>query len=127
MTQNSSPQEYTVTRDGDRDLEFAGVELGAGSFGTGGTSGFARDWTRGTNVTIYRTAGGRYVVGVKQWSAWEGEGDVHRAAVCETPADVLAWLIEDAGGQLGHASKEALEAAAAEDAGIAGILTERIE
>ncbi|NOX54289.1 MAG: hypothetical protein GXP27_07570 [Planctomycetes bacterium] len=64
---------YTVRRDGDRDLEFTGVELGSGSMGTGGTSGYACDFDRGTEVSIYRTTGGRYVAAVRQWSRWEGE------------------------------------------------------
>jgi len=120
-------EQFVVERDGNRDLEFSGVVLGTGSFGTGGTSGFPGDWTRGTSVDIYRTVGGRYVVGVKQWSCYEGEGDIYRAAVCDTPADVFAWLVEDAGGRLGRASKEALEAAATEHAEIAAILTEQVE
>jgi len=126
-TQHSDMKEITVRRDGDRDLEFIGVELGSGSFGTGGTSGYSCDWNRGTDVTIYRTQGGRYVVAVRQWSCWQGERDAHRATACDTAADVLAWLIEDAGGQLGRASKEALEAAAASDEDLAAVLTEWIE
>jgi len=36
MTQNSNTQEHTITRDGDRDLEFSGVVIGSGTFGTAG-------------------------------------------------------------------------------------------
>ncbi len=132
MTQQNSTdidnvKTYTVRRDGDRDLEFSGVLLGEGRNGSGGTSGYSCDWNRGTDVSIYRTVSGRYVVSVHQWSAWQGETDLHRAAACDGPEDVLSWLVDDCGGQLGRASKEALEAAATNDEGLAGVLTERID
>jgi len=111
--------QHTVRRDGDRDLEFIGQALGYGEMET--STG------RGTVVQVYRTKGGRYVVSVRQWTQWQGEHDSYRAAVCGRAADVLAWLIEDAGGQLGRASKEALEAAAVEDEALAAVLTEWIE
>ena len=121
MTQDSEQtmKEITIRRDGDRDLEFEGVELGSGSMKTG--------TGRGTDVHIYRTTGGRYVVAVRAWTQWQGEHDSHRAGVCDNAAEVISWLIEDAGGQLGRASKEALEAASLEDEGIAGVLTERVD
>jgi len=40
---------------------------------------------------------------------------------------VVAWLIDDAGGRLGPASKECLEAASVHDDQIAGVLVESIE
>lgn len=116
---NDSSKRFTVRRDGDRDLTFTGILLGVGSM--------EADTGRGTEVRIYRTAGGRYVVAVTAWTAWEDERDSHRAAVCEAPEEVLAWLRQDAGGTLGPASKKALEHGASEDPGIAGVLTERVE
>jgi len=110
--------EIIVRRDGDRDLEFRGVLLGSGAMKNG-------TW-RGTNVDIYRTASGRYVMAVRAWTQWQGEHDSHRAAVCDTPEEVLAWLRQDAGGALGPASKGALEEAAGADPGLAAVLTERI-
>ncbi len=122
MTQHShtdSVRTFTVRRDGDRDLEFTGVQLGAGAMDTG--------TGRGTDVTIYRTAGGRYVVGVRAWTAWQDERDSHRAGVCEDAAQVLAWLRQDAGGILGQASKDALEDAAQHDEELAAVLVERVD
>lgn len=40
---------------------------------------------------------------------------------------VVAWMIDDAGGRLGPASKECLEAASAHDGDIADALIESIE
>lgn len=118
--------EYRIPRDGDRDLSFEGKLLGEGSHGTGGNSGFVKDWTRGTDVEIYRTKGGSYVVSVRQWSRWQGEGEVNRAAICKSPSEVLNWLTDDCGGTLGPASKEAWDAAAGADQGIAAMGYEEV-
>lgn len=110
-------REWRVTRDGARDLSFKGWLLGEGSHGTGGNSGFVKDWTRGVEVSIFLTTGGRLITGVKRWSRWQGEGDKFTAEthdLCDTSAtiaSVLGWLREDGGGYLGVASKEAWEEA----------------
>ena len=121
MTQNNgqTAKEITVRRDGDRDLSFEGVLLGSGSMETG--------TGRGTDVSLFKTKSGKYVVSVRAWTAWEGEHDSHRAGVCDTAEVVLDWLVQDAGGQLGRASKEALESAAKEDDGIAAVVVERVD
>lgn len=100
---------YRVERDGDLDLKFDGEKIGTGEHGTGGTSGYSGDWTRGTDVTIYLTEAGSIITAVTQWSRWDGEGSLHRAAIHSTPADALAWLVRDCGGSLGPASKKAWE------------------
>jgi hypothetical protein len=102
---------HRVRRDSDRDLTFTGTLLGTGERGTGGSSGNSCDWTRATEVEIYLTEGAKIVTAVRQWSRWQGEADVHRAAVHDHPADAFEWLVEDAGGRLGTASKEAWEEA----------------
>jgi hypothetical protein len=111
---------HRITRDGERDLGFTGRVVGAGTCGTGGSSGYACDWNRGTDVNIYLTVGGRIVTAVHQWSMWQGERDSYRAAVHDTPAAALVWLVEDAGGELGPASKEAWEEACSEAPELAG-------
>ena len=104
MTEN-----YRVERDGNLDLVFTGEKIGEGSYGTGGEH--SGDWTRGTDVQIYLTEGGSIVTDVTQWSRWQGESSVHRAAVHSTGGEALAWLIADCHGDLGPASKEAWEEA----------------
>ena len=111
---------HRVVRDGDRDLVFTGRLVGEGSHGTGGNSGYRKDWTRGTDVRVYLTDKGLVVTTVHQWSRWQGEGDLHRAAVHGTPADALDWLVADCGGELGPASKEAWESACADAPELAG-------
>jgi len=122
----TSTSTFTLTRDGNRDLSFKGWELGTGSHGSGGNGDFACNWDRGTDVAIYRTEGGSFVISVKQWSRWQGEGDLHRAAICDDAESVLNWLIEDCGDVLGPASKEAFENAAVADPEIDAILCEVI-
>lgn len=107
-----SPQQHRVTRDDARDLAFDGWPLGEGHHGSGGTSGYECDWTRGVRVRIYLTTGGRLVTAVHRWSRWQGEPERHAAAAHDDAPAVLAWLVEDA-GRLGAASKAAWEEACA--------------
>lgn len=117
-----------VRRDGDRDLSFSGWRLGEGSLGSGGSSGYPGDWTRGTDVTIYLTIGGSLLAHVHQWSRYQGESDIHRVlGPVANPADLLWLLIEDAGGDLGRASKEAWEEACHTYPPLAEMETERID
>lgn len=119
-------ERYRIERDGDRDLEFTGSLLGEGSHGTGGNSGYSCDWNRGTTVRIYRTEGGHYICAVRQWSQWQGEGELNRASVCSTAEEVLAWLTDDCGGDLGRASKEAWEKAGKVNDGISDLEVEEV-
>lgn len=114
-------QAYRVQRDGDLDLLVNGWLLGEGEHGTGGSSGFRRDWTRGVKVRIWLTLYGELVAGAHRWSRWQGEHDRYSAARHESAEDALDWLREDASdGELGPASKEAWEAACDAWNGLAG-------
>jgi len=118
MTHDTSTKQFTIKRDGDRDLEFLGRILG--------TSSMKTDTGRGTDVGIFQTEGGKYIVSVHQWTQWENERDLHRAGVCDGPQAVLDWLLDDCGGNLGPASKEAIEAAAAWNEGLASVAVEKV-
>jgi len=96
-------KQYRVARDGARDLTFRGWLLGEGDRSMGATGPY-------TTVEIYLTEAGAIVASVEQGTMGEGVGSA-RAAAHDTPEAALAWLIEDAGGELGPASKEAWEAA----------------
>jgi hypothetical protein len=96
-------QPHRVKRDGARDLSFRGWRIGCGSHG-GGVG-------RGVEVAVYLTTGGRIITAVKRWTSWQGEHDCYTAAAHRTAAAALAWLCDDASGQLGRASKEAWEEA----------------
>lgn len=122
------PQDRQVIRDGDRDLRFRGWRVGKGTTGSGGSSGYACDWNRGTRIRIWITTGGRIVTGAEQWSCWQGEGETHRAAAHKTPEAALAWLTEDSytGDHLGPASKEAWEDACTAVPSLAGLDVEMV-
>jgi len=64
------------TNDSRRDVEFEAEELATRiEYGVGGDGGITG--TRGTTWTLYRTADGRLVVHVHEWSHWQGEPDVY--------------------------------------------------
>lgn len=119
------PTDHRVKRDGDRDLSFRGWLLGESEHGSGGD--YPSDWTRGVDVSIYLTTGGNWVTARRSWSSWQGESDSHDAAVHDTPNAALAWLIEDAGGVLGPASKQAWESACDSYPPLRDHETERVE
>lgn len=123
----SEPQSYRILRDGALDLEFRGWLLGEGQQGRGEIRENPCDWSRGTEVTVYLTTGRRIVAAVRQWTRWENERTTYRATCHATPAKALAWLIEDAGGQLGCASKAAWVEACRTWEGLAAEETVRID
>jgi hypothetical protein len=94
---------FRVKRDGDRDFEFRGWQLGMGSRDSG--------VGRGVDVVIYLTTGGRIITKIKRWTSWQNEVDRHAAAAHRTAAAALQWLRDDSGGELGRASKAAWEEA----------------
>lgn len=110
----SEPEAQLVRRSDDRDIRFNGWKLGGGSEGTGGSSGYACDWNRGTRIRLYLTEAGAVIIGRYSWSHWQGESDHYSAEVILPSAElgslVLAALRgED--GRLGEAAKEAWESA----------------
>jgi len=72
------------TQDGRREVTFEGERLGSiTTYGYDTKRGNLTD-TRGTDETLYRSADGRLVVHVKEWSRWQGEPTIeHLHAVTE--------------------------------------------
>lgn len=104
------PKEIHLRRDGDRDVSFTGWRIGTGELGERGKS--YTDSFRGTDVAIFLTVGDQYLASVHQWTRWQGEAGLRRVlGPTEDPEELLALLIEDAGGELGQASKQAWGAA----------------
>lgn len=103
---------HTVERDGERDLRFEGKLLaGASDREHSGPRN-----TRWTEIKIYKTAGGQYVVAIVGRTLWQDEFDTHDAIVCKTAGDVLAALSGDH-GYLSLGAKNALREAAEADGG----------
>jgi len=93
---DDEPKNYRIRRDGDRDLSFKGWKIGSGEHGTGGTSGYEKDWNRGVEVKIYLTVSGRFVVKIYHWTCWQGESPSHQATVCSSLEAVYDYLIAQA-------------------------------
>lgn len=117
-----APEELRVPRDGDRDLAFSGRRLAE-------ETRTSRDETRGTTVAIYVTVGGNLVTAVQQWESKKGRRQVAaaRAAVHDLPDQALDWLKQDAGGELGPASKGAWESACRAWPELSALEVERVE
>lgn len=103
----------TLTRDDGRNLKFTGWKLGTGTHGSGGSSGYDCDHTRGVKVWVYVTVGGAVIVRTSRWSRWAGEGSQDTAEVLpgfpswEEVYEVLC----DGREHLPQASKEAWDEA----------------
>ncbi len=82
-------QEHTIRRDGDAPLAFRGERIS-----TTNTREHQGDGqNRWHEVTICRTAGGRYVVAIEYHTQWQGEADRYEAhAVGTDLADVAECL-----------------------------------
>ena len=104
---------YTLTRDGERDLRFDGVRIGAAdSKWSDGTEG-----TRWTELELYQTVPEPYycyVLSVVGRTQWQGERNRYCAYVCNDEAAVIAALEDDNDGALGWLVKELLQAAGIE-------------
>jgi len=64
------------TQDLTREVQFEGEELATRTEYGMSDRGFATD-TRGVTETLYKTAEGRLVVHINDWSRWQGEPNVY--------------------------------------------------
>lgn len=71
---------YTLTRTGDTPLRFRGEQIVAVSSRLAN----GQERSRWFELSLYRTAGGKYIAAIAFRSLWQGERDDERAAVCET-------------------------------------------
>jgi len=117
-------QKKVVKRDGQKDLKFTGEPLAEAS--NQWIAG--KDQTRWTEIRIYRTDKGKYVVSVIGVTRWQGEQDSHKAEVCETAEEVYKELLTEdfEGAFLPDVAKEALEEAAKNDPAFESVRFEEI-
>lgn len=80
-------EEFVVERDNAPALKFKG-ELVASA-----TSKHPyNDGGRWTNLYLYKTAGGKFICHQENVTCWQGERDKHKADVCSTNAEIIAWF-----------------------------------
>jgi hypothetical protein len=131
-TASGGPELIRIRRDRDRDMEFQGWRIGSGETGTGPADRFGHPqaapdrerWIRGIEVTLFRTVGGQFAVGLRRWGPG---GEEYHGVVHRSPEELLEWMKSDAGGKLGAASKQAWESACRLDPDLKAHETERIE
>lgn len=107
MTDQNTPtyKQQQIARDGQPPIRFVGQCIGCGQSDRGS------DDTRGTDISIYETKGGKYVAEVDRWTRWQGESGSSKAQPFGNFPDLIDWLREDShdGQTLGRVSQEAVE------------------
>jgi len=83
---------YTLRRDDLPPLRFRGEVIDESD-----TFNPVDSSTRWVEVTVYRTAGGRYILRVAHRTQWQGESDTLRAWSLSRPSDIRDHLREDLG------------------------------
>lgn len=97
----SSVQRYTLERDKGLSLRFRGILVGYNEVDIEGK-------LRGTLVQIFITTSRKIVTAVYQWQRKkEIKRERHKAYVHESPEAAMSFLMEDNGGKMGRASREA--------------------
>jgi len=101
-------QEFTLQRDGNRDLQFRGWILAVAEQETARPYfGFGTE--RAVIVSIYLSEGGAIITHVHRTTSSSDEVDRYTAGLHDNPTDALEWLTADAAATegLGRASKAA--------------------
>jgi hypothetical protein len=81
--------EIRLTRTGDAPLVFSGKEVAQAA---GPRRSGRQEQTRWTDLTVYRTEGGKLVAEIVYRSTWQGESDEHRAIVCDDERGLIDAL-----------------------------------
>jgi hypothetical protein len=114
---------YRIRRDGQHYLVFSGnlVAEASDRFRHG------REQDRWTDIQVYRTATGSYVVEQVVRTLWQkGEGVWYKGDLCTTPQEVYCALVgSEADPILGDLEKDLLNQLAAQDVRFAGLIKER--
>jgi hypothetical protein len=91
--EDSNMEEFTVQRDNEPDLRFKGESIGyAQSNDDSAYGNYSGETGRWTELTLYKTIGGKYICEQVGRTRWQGERDRYSAAVCETLDDVFEFF-----------------------------------
>ncbi len=123
-------KQYTVERDGQKNLTFTGEIIADAS----GRHYAGREQNRWTELTLYKTQGGKFVLQREYFTQWQGEEGSDHAEVCDTPQVVYDALVgngyndDDNGNpELGRLDKILLKEAAEKDPAFAALLVEEVQ
>jgi hypothetical protein len=86
-------ESFIVKRDGDKALRFQGARL-ANVYNSGSTGHrfYSGSVGRSMELSLYKTAAGKYVCEAIGHTSWQGEHDRHNAEVCENLDGVFAFF-----------------------------------
>jgi len=115
-------QPITITRDGQPPLKFSGQEITSAS----NSVAHGQQQNRWTEVSIYRTRGGKIVLKVTHRTIWQGESNHTLATSVATAAEAIEWLKLD-DGRIGGVAQEALHNASKSDPEFAAAYAENVE
>ncbi len=107
--------EYTIRRDGERDIKFTGIKLASTSSSNNTASSYYSGQVgRWAKLALYKTQGGKYVCESIGYTQWQGEHNRHKAAICETEQQVCeffgnGWLAKDLFAEAGIDCSEEVE------------------
>jgi hypothetical protein len=119
---DNSVRQYELKPSSGRTIRFKGKELASASGAWVG----GREQSRWTDLALYKTTGGRYVLWICYHTQWQGEQNCYTAHVCQTAEDVYARL-EDQEGELGRLDTQLLQEAAKLDPALDAVATEEVE
>lgn len=123
MNTETTTETTTLDRDGKPPLRFKGTLVAKAD-----NHSYQGDrQTRWTELKLFKTAGGKYVINRVRRTCWSGESDRSAADALTTAAEVMEWLREDNDGELGSVSQELLDKAVKVDPNFAAAYVEEVE
>ena len=91
--QNSAMETQLVERDGESNIKFVGEQIAIVSNSPETTSSdYSGSVGHSAELSLFRTAGGKYVCQRVGYNQWQGCRDVYEGAVCENPGDIIAFF-----------------------------------
>jgi hypothetical protein len=113
---------YTLKPTHGKTVRFTGQEIASAS----GRRVAGREQNRWTDLTLYRTKGGRYILDIDYTTQWEGEQCSQQIHVCNSAAAVVDQLTDEQ-GELGRLDTELLQRAAENDPAFDAANTELVD
>ena len=82
-------EKITINRDGLPPIAFTGEQIASADNRVGNDGNRANRWTE---VSIYRTKGGKFIAALTRLTCWQGESDRCAAASFATAPEIIDWL-----------------------------------
>jgi hypothetical protein len=115
-------EQITLTPTRGRTIRFRGEKIAQASDSWIG----GREQTRWTDMRLYRTVRGRYILWIAHHTQWQGEENEFLAHICSTPESVYDHLCDPESGDMSRLASLLLHDAA-EDPAFANVAIEEVE